>query len=71
MSSSKFRPPSQLQQFNGNPRAREEVVHLDKVPPDVVPLKEVVHLDKVPLDVGPLNEEVQLDKVPLDVCATE
>jgi hypothetical protein len=43
--------------------AWEEVVHLDKVPLDVVPLKEVVHLDKVPLDEVPLEEEMSLEEV--------
>ncbi len=52
-----------------------DVVHLDKVPLDVVQskpalsmlvaLEEVVHLDKVPLDVVPL-EEVPQDVVPLE-----
>ncbi len=60
-----------------------EVVHLNRVPPDEVPLEdvvhpdevppleEVVHLNKVPPDEVPLENALHLDEVPLDMVIVE
>ncbi len=47
------------------------MVHLSKVPLDVVPLKGEVPLEEVPLDVVLLEKVVHLSKVPLDVVLLE